>query len=514
MRIDNLDEKGTNINSTNISDKLDSFHNAFQGSLDLSDSIIDGFDHETMQSIALWLNVENVSFNPEVNNLITEMTKRMMEGSMDSTGKHSVGLLDIYQYNIHPLYEYANYKQQAGFSAEVISTTKENLISKMFGTGTVTYRAGESPFPQYMNNHQFVDKIRVYKDGRIEKIQTKFVGKDAKSCWNLLKQKQFEKFLDDSKVDKIEIPKDYYDKMTQEIIPRDIERLELSLKRAQESGNTDLAEQYSKQLEKIKKLGSKLEKSNTTSDEAMLARKNPEAYAKKIFTQETLIDSHRAGLDSAAVAASITVAISTVDNVQKYMNGEITAQEAFVDIAIDAGKAGAIGYGAAFVSTSVSSLMSESSHQLIRSMGGMGVPAAVVSYGIDVYDSVIDYAQGDIDAEQLVYDLGEGGAHVGGAILGSAAAGAIVGSVVPGAGTVAGFGAGLVGGVVGCAIASEAYKTAVEYGSEGAKEIGRKATEMAKSTYEKAKTEIPEKADQVRNALNDFSNTYNLPFHI
>jgi hypothetical protein len=279
-------------------------------------------------------------------------------------------------------------------------------------------------------------------------------------------------------------------------------------------GNVEESQKVSEHLEKLKKLDNKLEKSNTTTAEALEAREHPEAFARKIYVKDALTESHEKGLDNAAVAASITFTISTVDNVQKYMNGEVSAKEAFVDVAKDTGKAGAIGYGTAFVTTSVTAVMSQSSHELVKSLAGAGVPGAVVSYGLDVYDSVIDFAQGNIDGKQLAYDLGEGGAHVGGSILGSAAAGAAVGSFVPGAGTAIGFGAGLVGGMIGCAVASEAYATAVEHGSEGAALLGAKASEIAHNTYELAKAEIPTGAEDVRNALNNYASSFKLPFHL
>jgi hypothetical protein len=308
------------------------------------------------------------------------------------------------------------------------------------------------------------------------------------------------------------IKSDYY--LWKNIIGKEKASLQRQIDRLKADGKTDIAEQKAQQLKKIEHLEKKIERSNTTQAEAMEARENPAAYAKKIFAQETLIDSHKKGLDNAAVAASITFTISTVDNVQKYMNGEVSAKEAFVDVAKDTGKAGAIGYGTAFVTTSVTAVMSQSSHELVKSLAGAGVPGAVVSYGLDVYDSVIDFAQGNIDGKQLAYDLGEGGAHVGGSILGSAAAGAAVGSFVPGAGTAIGFGAGLVGGMIGCAVASEAYATAVEHGSEGAALLGAKASEIAHNTYELAKAEIPTGAEDVRNALNNYASSFKLPFHL
>ena len=66
---------------------------------------------------------------------------------------------------------------------------------------------------------------------------------------------------------------------------------------------------------------------------------------------------HEAGMESAAIAATVTCAISTVDNVTACLDGEITADQAAINIAKDTGTAGAVGYGAGFVSHAVASSM-------------------------------------------------------------------------------------------------------------------------------------------------------------
>ena len=173
----------------------------------------------------------------------------------------------------------------------------------------------------------------------------------------------------------------------------------------------------------------------------------------------------------------------------------------------DTGAAGGIAYGTAFVSTAISQSMSSSSQQLIKSLGKSGVPAAVISFGVQSYDSVIDYAEGVIDGKQLAYDLGENAAQVGGSIAGAALAGAAVGSVVPGAGTAVGFGVGMVGGMIGCAVASEAYASAVEFGSEHAGVLADKAQEMANHTVDLAKDIVPDKVGNIVASLNNYAIT-------
>ena len=140
------------------------------------------------------------------------------------------------------------------------------------------------------------------------------------------------------------------------------------MERVKSDGKTEVAERIEQKIERYKKVDSMLEQSNTTRQEAINARKHPQIAMKKMFAKKAIMEGHQAGIESGAIAAGLTATISTVDNVQKYMKGEISAKDAALDIAKDTGTAGALGYGTAFVSTAVTSVMKSSSHQLIKSV--------------------------------------------------------------------------------------------------------------------------------------------------
>ena len=210
-------------------------------------------------------------------------------------------------------------------------------------------------------------------------------------------------------------------------------------------------------------------------------------------------------------AATITCAISTVDNVILFIDGEVTADEMAVNIAKDTGTAGAVAYGSGFVSKGIAMSMNQSSNQLIQSLANSNVPVAVVSYGVATYGSVVDYAQGKIDLTELAYDMGNNAVGVTGSMMG-AQYGAVVGQAaipVPGVGAAAGA---LVGGMVGYAVASEAYCTAVEYGSKGAEVLADKAKQIGKATIEYAEENVPKEAASIKTAINDFASQNKLPF--
>lgn len=224
--------------------------------------------------------------------------------------------------------------------------------------------------------------------------------------------------------------------------------------------------------------------------------------------------SHEAGIESGKMAATITFTISTVDNVYSFVEGEKSAEEMVCDITKDTGTAAIIGYGSGFVTHAAAQALSESSHQVFRSLGNANAVGAAVSFGLDSYDSVIDFAQGNIDAQELAYDFGESGAGVAGSILGSAAAGAAVGSIVPGAGTIVGAGAGLVGGMVGYTVTTGAYASAVELGSEGAEVLADKAHEFASNTLDSVEKTVPDKVEDVKASMNQLAEKANLPFKL
>ena len=105
-----------------------------------------------------------------------------------------------------------------------------------------------------------------------------------------------------------------------------------------------------------------------------------------------------------------------------------------------------------------------------------------------------------------------------GSAAGAALAGAAVGSIIPGAGTAVGFVVGgtasVVGGMVGTAVATGAYRSAVEVGSAGAEVLADKAHDIASETVDAVKEYMPEHVDDVRNALNNFLAENSMPFSV
>ncbi|WP_027868621.1 DNA/RNA non-specific endonuclease [Eubacterium sp. AB3007] len=225
--------------------------------------------------------------------------------------------------------------------------------------------------------------------------------------------------------------------------------------------------------------------------------------------QERVLPMHQRGFEQGKEAAKLTFAISTVDNAVQFASGEITADEMVANITEETAVAGAVGYGTGFISEGVAMGMRATGNEMIQSLAGTGVPTAVVLFGVQSYEDILDYSTGKIDGAELAYDLGDNAAQVAGGMVGMQYGAAIGTMVAPGVGTVAG---GLVGGMVGCAVASGAYKTAVEIGSSTASELGNKAEQLAGQTIEYAKEYMPDSVGTVKAAINNFSASNSLPF--
>lgn len=221
--------------------------------------------------------------------------------------------------------------------------------------------------------------------------------------------------------------------------------------------------------------------------------------------------AHELGVKSGLVAAGLTCAVSTVDNVSSFIDGEISAEDMAMDIAKDTATAGGVAYGSTFVTTAVAQAMSKSSVALISKVGGSCLPGAVVSFAVESYTDVSDFAQGEIDSAELAYNLGENASGIAGGLAGGAATGALLGTVAGPVGTIAGT---LVGGVVGCALSTEAYKSAVELGAEGAGILAEKAQQFAGVTIDAVSEAVPEKVADVKSAFSDFFSSVDLPFSI
>lgn len=483
----------------------------FDSSLSITEGVFDGTSPSFSESIALLTGIENGAALDSIRPTIMDQIEIMLDGFIDSNGNQTLGLNEISSWSLNPSYLSQNLRQQSGYAAEVVSTIKENVRAAAEGTGITTYRADDRPDLGFAKNDQYVDKVRVNAAGEIiERVQTKFVGDNGKEWVQKMVSSKFDKYFDGVHVDKIECPSDYFDE-AKAYIAKKREYFGRQLERVTADGKTDAADSIQARIDKLDKLDGMIEKSTVSMDEARYAREHPKRYAAKMFATETFEASVKEGAYGAAVAAGLTFVSSTVIHGTELFNGEITAEEMVREIAAETGTAGAIGGATGFITAAVANTMQASSCELIRNVGGSCLPASAIAFAVESYDSVMDYAQGAISADELMYDLGHNAATIAGGAVGGAKVGAFAGSAFGPVGT---LGGGLIGGLIGSAVASGAYETAMKYAPGAAEGIAEQAKGFAKEAVDAIASEYPERVESARAALNDFFIVHNVPVSI
>ena len=487
MAIETLEKNQLEQTGINVSTKLGSLHESFQSTFDPKGSAYEAMDTAVIDdSIRQSFDIAgDVKMTPEIRAAAVNSVKDMYHG-YEVNGHQSLSLKEINGWKINDAYRESNLNQHAGYAAEVISTNKENFNANLKHSGEITYRADDLPkelLDQFdgkiaAKNDQYVDKVRVKADGTVETVQTKFVGKDAESCLKKLTSKDYAKYLEDGKVDKIEIPKEFYKEVKADI---KTQRRELSKQYAKLSGDSTKSTEAAKiknQLDDLKKLDQKLEPSCVTKAEAQYAVEHPKLYAAQQI--------NNAALKQGAQAAALTAAVSGVQNYQKYEAGEITGEEAILNTLKDTAVYGGIAYG-----TEVATQFA----------GGSSIPGAVITMGVTSASDIKDCLDGKITEEELAYNLGENTASVIGGTVGGAIGGTI-GSVAGPAGTAVGA---MVGSAVGSAVASEAYQVTVEFTKNTAEDVKdfidgeideKELAQRVGENVETAITEVKESIDE------------------
>ena len=508
MMIDAIDSRAIGIDETAFTKQLAAIHRDFRTRIKPAEGYYMSMDSSADDNIARAIGIDKTAVE-RIRPTIMESVKEALYG-VEKDGFHTLGLEEVASWKRNSTYYSQNTRQQAGYAAEIISTMKENLIARAEGSDIRTYRADDLP-AHFKRNDQYVDKVRMTPDGTIvERIQSKFVGGSGEEWLSKFLSKKFDKYYD-GHVDKFECPKNYYDDVMKEIQQRR-ESLLRQLESVKAQGKEEVVLKKQAQLDKLNKLESMVEKSTVTSDEAIFARNHPKAYAAKIFASETLKVSNSEGIKNGAMAAGITFTVSIVNNVKALVGGELDAKEMTINVFEDTASAGALGYGTVFVSTAVSQAMKGASSQLIRSVGNSCLPAAVVSFAVESYDEITEFAQGKIDGLKLAYKLGDNASGVAGSIAGGfaggALAGAALGSVVGPIGTVAGT---FVGSLIGCVLATEVYETAIELGAQGAILFAQMASQYADVTIGTIKEYVPDSLDTVTVAFGEYFSSVKNP---
>lgn len=269
---------------------------------------------------------------------------------------------------------------------------------------------------------------------------------------------------------------------------------------------------------------------NVTSTDKII-RSAEESLTKAAVTVKPY---HDTGVKVGGAVAAATFVKSTVENTTLLYKGEISAEEMATNIVKDTASGGLAGYGTGFISSAVADKMKNSSHELIKSVGNIKVPGEALAFAVMSFDSVVDYAQGDIEGRELAYDLGDNAASIIGGKVGFTLATAAVGAVTTTAGTAAAGAAavgvtatapvvvptvavlsvGILGSMVGTAVATEIYETAMTTDFENIDQYAATVKECANQAIDAAREYAPAHVEDVKASLNQFAQNVNLPFSL
>lgn len=359
------------------------------------------------------------------------------------------GLKDIAEGKINPDYEFQNISQQAGFAAEVKEVARSNAEAIVNGDSVRKIRTDDLG----RVNDPLYDTVLLDKNGNIIEgsgTQIKFLGSsqndpeglgDAKRAFQKLSSEKFKKYLDNNT--KIAVPPEQYSKLLQEA-DAEINKLSSQLDRLKNSEKTEDILKVENKIKDLKKLKEKLEPASTTNKEAREARLSPKLSTAK----DVLKLSHRAGLDAAQTASLIGGSVSIVKNFTAVFKNEKSTGEAVRDVALDTGKAGALGYGTGFAGSIIKGAMQNSESTYIRALSKTNIAGTTVNIAITSTRILTNYFNGEIDGVQCLEMLGqEGVGMVASAMFATIGQIAIPIPVV----------GGLIGGMIGYALSSASY---------------------------------------------------------
>ncbi len=395
-------------------------------------------------------------------------------GLDNETGqKLAKGLADIAEHKIHPDYAEANIKQQAGFSAEVATTSKDNAEAIIAGSKVRTVRSDD--LPEYGRNHNVVDRVQILDGQIIEGSQTqmKFVGNRNQLLEDIAREDgKFARY----RGTKLELPTEQFEGAEQHC--RDQARqLRFNADRAEQSGKPDIAAKLRREADNYEQLAQDVRDCGMTTEQAIFYRTHP-TIATALDIAQT---SHRAGVEASKYGAAIGGCISLLQNLLAFARSEKDSEEAVTDLAADTAKAAALGYGSAFAGAAIKGGMQQSGEQTLRTLAGTSAPALAVNVCLSLGGSVKRYVTGDITESQLLVEVGEKGAGM----LSSAMMAALGQLAIP----VPVVGAA-IGGMIGYTLSSLFYQSALD-AALGA-ELSRQQLERVRAIQAAARARIAE----------------------
>src|SRR5699024_2211792 len=404
------------------------------------------------------------------------------QGEFTKDGKFVKGLKDIAQSKEN---SYANLKQQAGFSGEILYENRinaEKIIQKSTDRIKRTDTLGDT-------NHQQFDHVRTDSSGNpildnhgnyTDTAQMKLRGhydydtyvelqKAKDPNWTppknmstetiiqssaednvnqLIRQKEFLKYKD---ADHIDIPTEQMQYAKKHLENR-AKSLQEQIDALEKNGNNKALKAKQAELERVQSVDKRIRKSVDSAD-AMNARLRPRLQTVK----EVHKVATKAGLQQAKIGAIVGGTISVSQSIISYASGEEKdIKKLSLNVGKDVAGAASLSFATGYSGTVIKSAMERSKKQLFQNLSKSNMPALIATSTWEVGKSLKKYLTYEECSElELIEELGEKGTGMMAASMGAA----IGTAILPVFGTVVG---GVVGGMAGYMTGSILYNSAID----------------------------------------------------
>ena len=333
-----------------------------------------------------------------------------------------------------------NLPGQRGYAAEVQDVAKRNAEEILKGSDIRYSRVDD--LPGHKINETPFDIMAVDSYGKeIQSLgsQMKFnQGNPSDVVDTLVGKKYREKYPHAQ----YSVPEDRYDDIKKAMADKAI-TIKKQLQRAKRDGDIERAKDLEERLNYVNKANKKLVKSKLTLADAEKAVLNPQ----KVTVKEITKLGNDVGVKYAKSAAAISGTLTFARCVNEVIDGKMTAEEAAINVTKDSAKAAVNAYATGQANTMISSLMCNSSKEVIRTLGKSSAPAQIVTFTTNVFRIVNDRLEGRITDEECFHNITKSG--IG--IIGTAHAGKVVGTAI---GKKIGGSVGAIGGPIGALVAS------------------------------------------------------------
>lgn len=294
-----------------------------------------------------------------------------------------------------------NTRQQAGFSAEVIETTRKNKARVISGSSVRSARLDDLG----RTNDQLVDTADFTLNGKGEKIiiagtevQMKFIGNNGSQTFNKLCETKHEKYWKAGV--KVEIPKDYFEEFSKTADEK-ISNLKNEIKTLKDKGAAaSVIENKQTQLKKYEAVRKNTIPSGTTSSDAMLARTNPKLYTAKSM----LSTAHDAGIAGAQQGAIVGGGCAIVCNMVDILKGK-DIDEALKDVAKSTGKSAARSYAISAGGSLIEGGVQHYKNSVPKLLKMKGAPTEVAGFVVDSVESFYGYFSGNISGTECMQNV-------------------------------------------------------------------------------------------------------------